>query len=117
MNGHKVTLNIDLGELPDESDELVALATVVNVACGGHAGDAESMARVVALARRSGAELAAHPSYPDKAGFGPLLPEVFHVPFPMAQHGVSVADALQRCEQAFAQLALLAQAHVIAPIL
>src|SRR4051794_13554167 len=26
---------------------------------------------------------------PYKAGFGPMLPEVFHVPFPMAYHGVT----------------------------
>ncbi len=65
-----VTLNIDLGELADEAEELYRLATVVNVACGGHAGDAASMARAVALARASGAEIAAHPSYPDRAGFG-----------------------------------------------
>lgn len=38
---------------------------------------------------------------PYKAGFGPLLPEVFHVPFPMAPHGVSVAAALQALEQLF----------------
>ena len=36
----RVALNIDLGEFPDEPDELYALATVVNIACGGHAGDA-----------------------------------------------------------------------------
>jgi UPF0271 protein len=65
-----VTLNVDLGELADEPEELYRLATVVNVACGGHAGDAASMARAVALARASGAEIVAHPSYPDRAGFG-----------------------------------------------
>lgn len=70
MSGRKVTLNVDLGELPDEPDALYGLATVVNVACGGHAGDAGSMARAVALARAAGAEVAAHPSYPDRAGFG-----------------------------------------------
>ena len=31
---------------------------------------------------------------PYKAGFGPMLPEVFHVPYPMAYHGVSVEDSL-----------------------
>jgi UPF0271 protein len=65
-----VDLNIDLGELPDEPDELYALATVVNIACGGHAGDRESMERSVALALRSGARIAAHPSYPDRPQFG-----------------------------------------------
>ncbi len=65
-----VALNVDLGELADEPEDLYRLATVVNVACGGHAGDAASMARAIALARASGAEIAAHPSYPDRAGFG-----------------------------------------------
>lgn len=66
----RVGLNIDLGELPGESDELYALATQVNIACGGHAGDDASMARSVALARSAGATVAAHPSYPDREGFG-----------------------------------------------
>jgi UPF0271 protein len=65
-----VSLNVDLGELPDEPEELYSLATVVNIACGGHAGDEASMTRSVALARRYGARIAAHPSYPDRAGFG-----------------------------------------------
>ena len=32
---------------------------------------------------------------PYKAGFGPMMPEVYHVPFPMAYHGISVEDSLQ----------------------
>lgn len=63
-------LNIDLGELEDEPEALFALATTVNVACGGHAGDDASMGRAVERARRVGARLLAHPSYPDRAGFG-----------------------------------------------
>jgi UPF0271 protein len=65
-----VDLNIDLGELPYEPEELYGLATVANIACGGHAGDAGSMARAVALASAAGARIAAHPSYPDRARFG-----------------------------------------------
>jgi UPF0271 protein len=66
----KVDLNIDLGELPDEPEELYAIATVVNLACGGHAGDAEMMKRGAERALSAGARIAAHPSYPDRAGFG-----------------------------------------------
>jgi UPF0271 protein len=66
----RVDLNIDLGELPAEPEELYALATVVNIACGGHAGDSSSMKRAVELALRHGARIAAHPSYPDREGFG-----------------------------------------------
>lgn len=65
-----VSLNIDLGELPDEPDELYGLATVVNVACGGHAGDQASMRHAVDLSRRHGVRVAAHPSYADREGFG-----------------------------------------------
>jgi UPF0271 protein len=66
----QVDLNVDLGELPDEPEELYELATVVNVACGGHAGDRDSMRHAVELALRSGARIAAHPSYPDREQFG-----------------------------------------------
>jgi 4-aminobutyrate aminotransferase/(S)-3-amino-2-methylpropionate transaminase len=38
---------------------------------------------------------------PYKAGFGPMLPEVFHVPYPMAYHGVKVEDSLDALTQLF----------------
>lgn len=68
--GARVELNIDLGELPGEPEELYALATVANVACGGHAGDGVSMQRAVESCIRRRTRLAAHPSYPDRDGFG-----------------------------------------------
>ena len=65
-----VELNIDLGELPGEPAELFGLATTVNLACGGHAGDKASMARALSFAMARGTKVAAHPSYPDREGFG-----------------------------------------------
>jgi 4-aminobutyrate aminotransferase/(S)-3-amino-2-methylpropionate transaminase len=38
---------------------------------------------------------------PYKAGFGPMLPEVFHVPYPMAYHGITVEDSLDALAQLF----------------
>jgi len=38
---------------------------------------------------------------PYKAGFGPMLPEVYHAPFPIDYHGVSTAQALAGLEQLF----------------
>ena len=38
---------------------------------------------------------------PYKAGFGALLPAVFHVPFPLAYHGISSEDSLNAIEQLF----------------
>lgn len=38
---------------------------------------------------------------PYKAGFGPMMPEVYHVPFPVAYHGISADDSLAALEQLF----------------
>ena len=70
MTARLVHLAIDLGELDHEPPELCELATLAAVACGGHAGDAASMRLAAARARAAGALLFAHPSYPDRAGFG-----------------------------------------------
>ncbi len=40
---------------------------------------------------------------PYKAGFGPFPAELHHAPFPVAYHGVSVADALAGIERIFAE--------------
>jgi UPF0271 protein len=61
-------LNLDAGEHADEPVELWQLADIVAIACGGHAGDASSMARVIAACETQW--LAAHPSYPDREHFG-----------------------------------------------
>lgn len=66
----RVWLNVDLGELPGEPEALYACANVANIACGGHAGDESSMRRAVELCALHGAAVGAHPSYPDREGFG-----------------------------------------------
>jgi len=38
---------------------------------------------------------------PYKAGFGSMLPDVFHAPFPIEYHGISVAQSLAALEQLF----------------
>ena len=39
--------------------------------------------------------------HPYKAGFGPMLPEIYHLPFPMPYHGVTIEDSLSALEQLF----------------
>jgi UPF0271 protein len=63
-------MNLDAGEHADEPEELWAMFDVLNIACGGHAGDVESMTRVVRWCATSQTAIGAHPSYPDRAGFG-----------------------------------------------
>lgn len=57
-----------LGEAPDE--DIMALISSANIAAGFHAGDPNSMDRVVKLAQTYGVGLGAHPGYNDLQGFG-----------------------------------------------
>lgn len=70
-----IDLNADLGETVDgvptaDDAALYPLLSSANVACGGHAGDETSMRAAVAHAERLGVAIGAHPSYPDRSGFG-----------------------------------------------
>ncbi|TMF15834.1 MAG: LamB/YcsF family protein [Chloroflexi bacterium] len=67
----QIDLNADVGEGdPETDDALLRLVTSANVACGRHAGDAEMMRVTVAIARRHGVAVGAHPGYADREGFG-----------------------------------------------
>jgi UPF0271 protein len=65
-----IDLNADLGEGYESDVELLRVVSSCNIACGGHAGDAETMAATVALAVGNDVAIGAHPSYPDRAEFG-----------------------------------------------
>src|SRR3989442_2970132 len=62
--------NADLGEGVGTDGGLLPYITSVNVACGAHAGDLETIRRTVELARTHGVGIGAHPSFPDREGFG-----------------------------------------------
>lgn len=71
----RIDLSCDLGEVSNAAqqqieDALWPMITSANVACGGHAGDEKTMRHAAELARRHGVQLGAHPSYPDREGFG-----------------------------------------------
>src|SRR5438132_10270340 len=65
-----VDLNADLGEGAGHDDELLALVTSANIACGFHAGDAETMRRSIETARDRKVAVGAHPSLFDRENFG-----------------------------------------------
>ncbi len=62
-------INADIGEGYDDTG-LMPYLTRASIACGGHTGDARSMDAALALAAEYGVAVGAHPSYPDRAGFG-----------------------------------------------
>lgn len=65
-----IDLNADLGEGGRHDAELIALASSVNIACGGHAGDEETIRRSLRSARDHGVAAGAHPGYEDRENFG-----------------------------------------------
>ena len=65
-----IDLNADLGEGCGDDAAIMKIVTRCNIACGGHAGDARSMAEALSLAKHNGVAAGAHPSYPDRENFG-----------------------------------------------
>jgi 5-oxoprolinase (ATP-hydrolysing) subunit A len=70
-----IDLNCDMGEgfgawAHPQDEQLFALVSSANVACGFHASDPRTMRRTVRLARDHGVAVGAHPSFPDLVGFG-----------------------------------------------
>jgi 5-oxoprolinase (ATP-hydrolysing) subunit A len=73
----RIDLNCDMGEVPEAitdgtQESLMPSLTSVNIACGGHAGDSQTMKATVEQALRWKLDVGAHPGYPDRANFGRL---------------------------------------------
>ncbi|WP_455864063.1 5-oxoprolinase subunit PxpA [Pantoea agglomerans] len=66
----KVDLNADLGEGGANDRDLLQLVSSANIACGFHAGDAQTMRQSVLWALEFGVAIGAHPSFPDRENFG-----------------------------------------------
>lgn len=63
-------LNCDLGEGCPNDASLMAIITSANIACGVHAGNAQTMWQTLRLAKAHGVRVGAHPSFPDREHFG-----------------------------------------------
>lgn len=100
----RIDLNADLGETVDgrptaDDDAMFAVVSSASIACGGHAGDAASMAAAADRAARTGVAIGAHPSYLDRVNFGRVV-----VPVDPATLRVQVADQLAALRAAGADI-------------
>ena len=71
----QIDLNCDMGEgfgryAVGKDEEVMPLISSANVACGFHASDPSTMHRTVKLASEHNVAIGAHPSFPDRVGFG-----------------------------------------------
>lgn len=71
-----IHINCDVGEGVGNEEILMPYINACNIACGGHAGNAEIMDYVVRLAKKHAVEIGAHPSYPDRENFGRLSMDI-----------------------------------------
>ena len=65
-----IDLNADLGEGGGGDDALLEIVTSASIACGGHAGDRQTMLRALRACRERGIRAGAHPGFVDRANFG-----------------------------------------------
>ena len=71
----RIDLNCDLGEATgpgalEHDRRMMEYVTSINVACGAHAGDPDTMRATVRSARAAGVCVGAHPGFADREGFG-----------------------------------------------
>lgn len=67
---YQADINCDLGEGSGNDRIIMPYITSCNIACGGHAGNQDSMLKTLLLARQHQVRAGAHPSYPDRENFG-----------------------------------------------
>ncbi len=96
-----IDLNCDTGETPEaitsgDQESLMPFITSVNIACGGHAGDAATMKETVEQAMRWKLAIGAHPGYPDRINFGRRK---------MKMPAAEIADSVHEQVQALAKIA------------
>ncbi len=99
-----IDLNCDMGELPEAiadgtQEALMRSITSVNIACGGHAGDEQTMRTTIEQALRHKLAIGAHPGYPDRENFGRLelrmsSEAVSDFVFEQVRHLAGVAESL-----------------------
>jgi 5-oxoprolinase (ATP-hydrolysing) subunit A len=70
-----IDINCDMGEAYSiykcgDDEAIMPFITSANVACGFHASDPAVMHKTVRLAKEHGVKVGAHPSFPDRDGFG-----------------------------------------------
>ncbi len=71
----EININCDLGEKSKHHSniydpDLLEIVNSANVACGYHAGDEETMNKVVEISKKNGVSIGAHPSFNDPENFG-----------------------------------------------
>lgn len=71
-----IDINCDVGEGLNNEAQFMPFISSCNIACGGHAGNLQTMQFVISLAKQYGVKVGAHPSFPDKKNFGRIAMQI-----------------------------------------
>lgn len=66
----RIDLNADIGEGMGTDDDLLEIVSSASIACGGHAGDAATIRKLLKQCKARGVRAGAHPGYADPKRFG-----------------------------------------------
>lgn len=72
----QIDINSDVGEGVGNESQLMPLISSCNIACGGHAGDENTMGRTIHLALQHQVKIGVHPSFPDRLNFGRKMMDI-----------------------------------------
>ncbi|MAS51827.1 MAG: lactam utilization protein LamB [Flavobacteriales bacterium] len=67
---NSIDINVDVGEGVGNELEIIPYVSSINVACGGHAGDASTVESVLQIAKKHNVRIGAHPGFEDRVNFG-----------------------------------------------
>lgn len=90
----QIDINADLGEGGNSDQALLGVISSANISCGAHAGDTATINAAISGALEHDVAIGAHPSYPDREGFGRRSMDLS--PPRLRDEFLAQLDALQR---------------------
>src|SRR4051812_32833064 len=96
---NSIDVNCDMGESPEAiadgtQEALMRFISSANIACGGHAGDENTMHATIEQAIRHKLAIGAHPGYADPENFGRI-----ELKLSPAEISESVFEQIQRLDK------------------
>ena len=89
-----VDINCDVGEGINNEELLIPYISSCNIACGAHAGDIETIDRVIIIAQENKVKIGAHPSFPDRENFGREIMDI-----PLEELEISLINQIKLIEE------------------
>ena len=91
---YSIDINSDVGEGMGNEELIMPYISSCNIACGGHAGDINTIVDTIKLATKYSVKIGAHPSFPDKENFGRTI-----IDMPLKELQLSIESQILKIRQ------------------